>query len=288
MREVGSPVSNDAAPANDATPREFDPSQERGILVVLPHPDDESFAAGGTLARAAAAGVRTTYLCGTFGDMGRRMGKPAFTNREALRDVRTEELEDACRVLGCDLLYLGLRDKCVEFEDPEEIAARIRGVMRNLNPSTVITFYPGHGVHPDHDALGHASVLAVRGMEEAERPQVLAVAVGEREEILAELGQPDLACNIEAFAERKLDALRAHRSQTEAMFAQWAAEEQKQEEQKREEQKREEQEREGAAPEPVTPAADDAQAKAFRDEFTKSERFYLLDPGAPTLLEEAS
>lgn len=252
--------------SDTSTPRPFDPADERGILVVLPHPDDESFATGGTLARAAAAGVSATYLCGTYGDMGRRMGKPAFTNREALRDVRTQELKDACEVLGCDLQFMGLRDKCIEFEDPEAVATQVRTVISELRPSTVITFYPGHGVHPDHDALGHATVLAVRGLSADERPQILAAAVGEREQILAELGPHHVVVDIEAYAPKKLDALRAHRSQTEVMFAQW------------------DEERQGTGAGPVN--ADDAQSKAFRDEFTKNERFYVLDPDAPTLIEQ--
>lgn len=258
---------------SDRAPQPFDPGAERGILVVLPHPDDESFAAGGTLARGAAAGVRTAYLCGTYGDMGRRMGKPAFTNREALRDVRTEELKEACKVLGCELRFLGLRDKCVEFEDPEAVASSVRAAITEFQPSTVITFYPGHGVHPDHDALGHATVLAVRGLPQAARPRLMAVAVGEREEILAELGPHHLECDIRAYAKVKLDALRAHRSQTEAMFLQW--------------------EKQGGAPEEGKPEDNgagpmksvDEQAEAFREEFTKSERFYVLEPDAPTLLE---
>ncbi len=252
--------------SGEPTARPFDPAGERGILVVLPHPDDESFATGGTLARAAAAGVPATYLCGTYGDMGRRMGKPAFTNREDLRDVRTRELEDACGVLGCGLRFMGLRDKCIEFEDPAAVARAVREVIAELAPSTVITFYPGHGVHPDHDALGHATVLAVRGMPADERPQVLAAAVGEREQILAELGPHHVVCDIAAHAPIKLDALRAHRSQTEVMFAQW------------------DEERQGTGAGPVN--AGDAQAKAFRDEFTKNERFYVLDPDAPTLIEK--
>ncbi len=248
----------------------FDPGREGGIVVVLPHPDDESFAAGGTLARAAAAGVRTAYLCGTYGDMGRRMGKPAFTNREALRDVRTVELQDACRVLGCELRFMGLRDKCVEFEDPEELGRAIAAVIRELRPTSVITYYPGHGVHPDHDALGHATVLAVRSLAAAERPKVLAVAVGEREQITAELGEPHLLCDIEQFAFKKVDALRAHRSQTEVMFAQWdnAAAGTR-----------------SGSPTTGPVGASDEQSKAFRDQFTKSERYYVIDPDEPTLLE---
>jgi N-acetylglucosamine malate deacetylase 2 len=240
----------------------FEPASERALVVVLPHPDDESFAAGGTIARCADTGVPVTYVCGTYGDMGRRMGRPAFANRESLRDVRLLELHEACRILGAELHMLGLRDKCIEFEDPEQVAERVRQVIRERAPSSVITFYPGHGVHPDHDALGHATVLAVRGLPVAERPRLLAVAVGDRAKIREELGEPAVASDIRAVAQRKLDALRAHRSQTEAMFLQLAAE----------------------ADRPPT-EDEDEQARAYREEWTTVERYYELDPDAPTLLE---
>lgn len=58
---------------------------ESHVLVVMAHPDDETFAVGGTIALYTQAGVPVTYACATGGEMGRRMGKPAFTNREQLR-----------------------------------------------------------------------------------------------------------------------------------------------------------------------------------------------------------
>src|SRR5690606_39436844 len=124
-----------------------------------------SSSTGGTLARCVDAGVPATYLCGTYGDMGRRMGNPPFASRESLRDIRTAEMAAAAEVLGIQVEFMGLRDKCIEFEDPEEIGRRVREVIARLRPSTVVTFYPGYGVHPDHDALGHATVLAVRSEE---------------------------------------------------------------------------------------------------------------------------
>jgi N-acetylglucosamine malate deacetylase 2 len=225
---------------------ELVPSQERHLLVVLPHPDDESFAAGGTMARCADANVPVTYLCGTYGDMGRRMGSPFFATRETMRDVRVDELRDACSVLGATPRWLGLRDRTVEFEDPQDIAARIRSVMDELQPSTVITFFPGHGVHPDHNALGHATHLAVQGWE-GPRPKLLAVAVGDRDDIRATLGPPHVFCDIRSVVRRKLDALRAHRSQTEMMFARWDRGDE-----------------------------EDEQTKAFRYEMFAVERFYRL------------
>ena len=197
----------------------LDPAGHTGLLVVLPHPDDESFAAGGTIARFADAGLPVLYLCGTFGDSGRRMGCPLFANRESLRDIREVELREACRELGCSYRILGLRDKTVEFEDPAAVADFVSEVLAEKRFSAVITFYPGHGVHPDHDALGHATELAVGRLPEGERPLLLGVAVGNPAD-LEELGEPDWYSDIRATVSRKIAALRAHRSQTEFMFQQ--------------------------------------------------------------------
>lgn len=239
------------------TPLSFDPAAERGLLVVLPHPDDETFSSGGTIARCADAGVPVTYLCGTYGDMGRRMGRPAFADRESLRDVRERELADACAVLGADWRIMGLRDKCVEFEDPHEVAERVRAVIDELDPSTVITFYPGFAVHADHDALGLITQLAVRGLRAARRPRLLAVAVGDAEANRAALGEPDVWSDTSTTVERKVEALRAHRSQTEAMFVKWDTD------------------------------GEDAHAKAFRERLQAGERFYLLDPDHVTAYERS-
>ncbi|MFU8889191.1 MAG: bacillithiol biosynthesis deacetylase BshB2 [Trueperaceae bacterium] len=236
------------ADAPAATPAPFVPAAERGLLVVLPHPDDETFSSGGTMARCADAGVPVTYLCGTYGDMGRRMGRPAFANRESLRDIRERELADACAVLGAEVRMLGLRDKCVEFEDPIEVAERVRAVIEELDPSTVVGFYPGYAVHADHDALGLIVQLAVRALPAGRRPRLLAVAVGDQEANRATLGEPDVLSDIAHTVDRKIAALRAHRSQTEAMFVKWDED------------------------------AEDEQGKAFRDRLLGGERFYLLDP----------
>jgi N-acetylglucosamine malate deacetylase 2 len=225
---------------------EFVPANERHLLVVLPHPDDESFAAGGTMARCADANVPVTFLCGTYGDMGRRMGSPFFATRESMRDVRVSELREACRVLGATPRWLGLRDRTVEFEDPHAVAARIRDHMDELSPSTVITFFPGHAVHPDHDALGHATHLAVQGWG-GERPNLLAVAVGDRADIRAKLGPPHVYCDVRSVVERKLGALAAHRSQTEMMFQRWERGDE-----------------------------DDEQTRTFREEMLVIERYYRL------------
>lgn len=251
----------------------FDPTADGGVLVVLPHPDDETFSSGGTLALASDAGVPATYLCGTYGDMGRRMGNPPMANRESLRDIRTSEMAAAAEVLGIDVEFMGLRDKCVEFEDPEEIAARIREVIVRLRPGTVITFVPGLGVHPDHDALGQATVLAVRGLPVGERPTLLGVAVaGENNPHWARGGAAlegrEVSVDIRPVFRRKIEALRAHHTQTAVVFSEWEKT-----------WDLETLEDKPGAPEP------DERTLAWRRRLTEEESFYVLDPDARTLLD---
>src|SRR5699024_9873329 len=111
-----------------------------------------------------------TYLCGTLGEMGRNMGTPPFANRETLADIREQELKEACDFLDIDYRLLGFRDKTIEFEHEEVVIQRVKDALEDIQPSLVITHYPEHGVHPDHNALGHATIEAVRQMNENERP----------------------------------------------------------------------------------------------------------------------
>ena len=55
----------------------------RTLSAVFAHPDDETFATGGTLAKYAEEGARVTLYCATDGDAGRTSGIP-FSSREEL------------------------------------------------------------------------------------------------------------------------------------------------------------------------------------------------------------
>ncbi|RXJ04071.1 bacillithiol biosynthesis deacetylase BshB2 [Anaerobacillus alkaliphilus] len=193
--------------------------KENHVLVVFPHPDDESFGPGGTIAEYTQSGIPVTYACLTLGEMGRNMGTPPFANRETLPLLRKEELADACAILGInDLRMLGYRDKTVEFEDEDKVIASIKEIINEIKPSLIITHYPGHGVHPDHDATGHATVEAVRQLPVAERPTVHCMAITkERERVL---GKPDVVKDVSETMDTKIAAIKAHRSQTEAIFKQ--------------------------------------------------------------------
>lgn len=191
--------------------------KQRHVLVVFPHPDDEAFGVSGTIATHVENGTPVTYACLTLGEMGRNMGNPPFTNRENLPKIRKAELQEAARVLGIqDLRMLGFRDKTIEFEDEEKLTNTMSALIAELNPSLIITFYPGYSVHPDHDATGAAVVRAVEKLPAAARPTLHCVAFSNN--CVEELGEADIINNITPVARKKLAAIQAHRSQTEQMF----------------------------------------------------------------------
>lgn len=185
---------------------------EKHILVVFPHPDDESFGTSGTLAKHIHEGSTVTYACLTLGEMARNMGDPIIANRTTLPALRQKELEESCRSIGIqDLRMMGFHDKTIEFEDQKFLTSQLRSLIDELKPSLIITFYPGYSVHPDHDATGAAVIRTVAAMPANERPTVHCVAFSKGCEKI--LGKPDVIVDIQDYLSQKFGSIRAHRSQ---------------------------------------------------------------------------
>src|SRR5204862_4946624 len=76
------------------------PLAGRTVLGIFAHPDDESLACGGTLARLADAGARVILLCASRGERG-TVSDPALVPDDGdLGAVRVAELHEAAKVLG--------------------------------------------------------------------------------------------------------------------------------------------------------------------------------------------
>ena len=196
------------------------------LMAVLAHPDDETFICGGTLARYAAAGMEITLVCATKGEMGSRIGVPATANRETLPALREAELRTACRALGItDLRFLGLRDKTVDYHEPGLLAEQIVAIMRAVAPDVVLTFHEATGGHSDHCAIGRAARMAY---DMAGAGASLYYVMGgwmPFEEQLQRSGAgarqvTRIAIDGDAAA-AKIDAYRAHRTQSQRMTWLW-------------------------------------------------------------------
>lgn len=135
-------------------------SADPSLLAVFAHPDDETLAAGGLLARAAASGVATHLVVATAGERGWK-GSPRPRPEEIAR-WRDAELHAAAGILGVRTVrILGVPDGAVEGAPPEPIVRRLATRIRELRPWAVLTFGPdGITGHPDHVAVSRLATTA--------------------------------------------------------------------------------------------------------------------------------
>lgn len=186
------------------------------VMVVVAHPDDMEFGAGGTVARLVGEGKDVILVQGTSGEKG--------TNR---RDISPQELVSqreqeeiaACRLLGVqEIVFLRLCDG--ELVPDLSFRERIVREIRRFQPDIVITHDPfrPYALHPDHRAVGITTIDAVypTARDPLYFPQHLAEGLEPHK--VAELWlfgaeYPDLFVDISQTIDQKIAALCAHRSQ---------------------------------------------------------------------------
>ena len=163
--------------------REAPGQQGVTLLVVRPHPDDESIATGGMLAWYSARGVRTAVVICTGGEEGliHDPDLDPVADRLRLRAIRTCEVRDACTILGVTALWmLGYRDSgmpdtpanqhpdAFANADPVEATGQLVRIIRALRPRVMVTEPPGGlYAHPDHVMCHRVSVDAFHAAGDA-------------------------------------------------------------------------------------------------------------------------
>lgn len=137
-------------------------------MVVHAHPDDEAGQTGGTLARYAAAGVRTVLVTCTDGGQGDGVDglKPGHHDHRPTQvaERRAHELAMSGVALGLSRIVRldhpdsGLPESPDDVDprafsraDGEPIVRQLEALMHEYQPDVVVTYPPnGLSYHPDH------------------------------------------------------------------------------------------------------------------------------------------
>lgn len=132
------------------------------LMCIVAHPDDESLAMGGTLAKYACEGVETSLVVATRGERGWRGPDSENPGEEMLGAFREKEVREASGILGIShLAFLGYLDGDLDEAEDEEVIARLVALLRSLRPQVVVTFGPeGLYGHPDHIAISQFTSAA--------------------------------------------------------------------------------------------------------------------------------
>jgi len=133
------------------------------VLVVMAHPDDCDFGAGGTIAQWSAKGIQVSYCIITNGDQG---GEESGIPIEKMAQVRQKEQRDAGAELGVsDITYLNYRDGWLM--PSIELRKEIVKAIRIAKPDRMVVQSPERNwerifaSHPDHLAAGETAIQAV-------------------------------------------------------------------------------------------------------------------------------
>src|SRR5881275_2178061 len=138
-----------AAPRATSRSNSHDPKFAR-VLGVFAHPDDPEFGAGGSMAKLAKDGAEVTYVIVTDGSQGGEDPKQKDSEVVAIKKVE----------------FLGYKDG--HLASDLKLRRDIVRMIRKHKPELVITHIPGRvldapmgGSHPDHIAVGEATMAAV-------------------------------------------------------------------------------------------------------------------------------
>jgi LmbE family N-acetylglucosaminyl deacetylase len=194
------------------------------VLMIIAHPDDAEFWAGGTIAQWTDKGIQATYCVLTDGSSG---GFDPGVPRPEIPHIRRAEQQQAAKLLGVsEVRFFGLGEQSL-LDDRRELHENLVRVIRQVRPQRVVTWSPEwnwkrfRSSHPDHLATGAVALTAI--YPDAGNPFVLAHLREEeglepwtvREAWL--LNSPEREVNhyvdITETFDRKVAAVRAHASQ---------------------------------------------------------------------------
>ena len=209
------------------------------VLAIFAHPDDESLACGGTLARLSDAGATVVLICASRGEKG-SVSDPALVPDGNLARVRTNELRQAAEVLGiAEVIILDHPDGDLRWRNHHYLHIDIVRAIRRFRPEAIITFAEdGLYWHLDHIGVHERVYDAVMSLGQ-EAPAVYYVTIpgGIMREVAetaiargwapldpsfwgiapdafgAAALTPTLIVDVRDWVPRKLAALRCHRTQ---------------------------------------------------------------------------
>lgn len=140
-----------------ATITDFNQLKNKNVLVIFPHPDDETVMAGGFIIAAIKAGAKVKIICLTAGDQGKIH---VHGRGRSLGQIRREEFFRAMQRLGVS-----------NFEIFNFLDGKLRNtpvwrpvVADFVGNADLVVSYDLSGVtgHPDHIALGRQLHCQIR------------------------------------------------------------------------------------------------------------------------------
>lgn len=139
------------------------------VMVFTPHPDDDLFGCGGTLALLARNGNKIVIVIYTNDNKG---SFDLEMTSERLARIRKAEEEAAMATIGVpkeNLIWLGYNDGELEYAEPKALCGKATKLIRQYRPDVVFSLDPGEWYDrwhkSDHRMAGINTADAIRAAE---------------------------------------------------------------------------------------------------------------------------
>lgn len=171
------------------------------VLVISPHPDDESIGCGGTICAHHEAGDVVEVIFLTSGEKGGH-----GISEEEIRSIREQEAISAAEVLSISEVSFW-REPDGAFVASSENTKRLKDKIEHFKPDIIyVTHFQEE--HPDHKAAAALVKNTISLLDSrTEIPQVWMY------EVWTPIQKIDYIVDITSFADKKRLAIQAHKSQ---------------------------------------------------------------------------
>jgi LmbE family N-acetylglucosaminyl deacetylase len=161
-----------AVPAQNPSPqpaKRLEELQNKTILVFTPHPDDDVFGAGGTIALLNRNHNKVYIVVYTNDDKG---SYDRDMNSQRLAQIRRSEQEVSEGMLGTpkeNIFWMGYDDGMLEYAPQPKLTEEATAILRRIRPDVLLSVDPGEWYErwhkSDHRMAAFNTIDAVRAAE---------------------------------------------------------------------------------------------------------------------------
>lgn len=180
------------------------------VLVVSPHPDDETLGCGGTLLKHQAQGDKLFWLIMT------KMASEVGYSGEQMR-VRSQEIEEVARAYGFQKVFqLNFATTTLDTVPQRELIGAVSKVVEEVKPEVV--YLPNRGdIHSDHRVTFDAAFGALKTFRAPSVKRVLAYEVLSETEFAPPLQSdtftPNSFSDISNYLDKKIEVMRIYKDE---------------------------------------------------------------------------
>lgn len=179
------------------------------VMIVAPHPDDETLGCGGTILRSLEAGDDVHWVIVT------EKSEASGASAEAI-SRRNDEINTVSNMYGFTAVHrLGLPESKVDARPFAEIVGEMGRIIGDVQPQHLYLPYPGD-IHSDHRVTFEAAASCTKWFRYPSITRVLAYETLSETDFSLDPNnsfRPGTFVNIASFLEKKIDILNIYHSE---------------------------------------------------------------------------